>query len=284
MFVMSYFRTQSEALHLALSDDGLTWTALNANKPVLHPGGGATRMRDPHLSRARDGLFHLLYTTDWSSDSIGHCTSPDLLHWNEQRMVPLMCDVAEVKNCWAPECFYDRDDGAYRVIWSSSVTERNAPDDWNHRIWSATTTNFIEYSAPELFFDPGYSIIDATIAYHNNEYLMAFKDERSDNRGTPVHKTIHLCKSMHGAGPWNEVSAPVTLPLTEGPALFRRNNEWVMLYDHFTEGFFGASKSADGVNWINITSQMRFPPGPRHASVVEVEPEIGEALRRLVPA
>ena len=35
MYLMSYFRTQAEALHLAISRDGLVWEALNENRPVL---------------------------------------------------------------------------------------------------------------------------------------------------------------------------------------------------------------------------------------------------------
>ncbi len=53
MFVMSYFRTESEALHLAISEDGLEWTALNGNRPLLHSTVGAQRARPAHQPVAR---------------------------------------------------------------------------------------------------------------------------------------------------------------------------------------------------------------------------------------
>ena len=61
MYVMSYFRTESEALHLALSDDGLKWRALNDNKPILSGTIGTNTLRDPFVFQAR-----------WSLSSFGN--------------------------------------------------------------------------------------------------------------------------------------------------------------------------------------------------------------------
>ena len=36
-YIFSYFCGQSDGLHLAVSDNGLKWTALNGNKSVLKP-------------------------------------------------------------------------------------------------------------------------------------------------------------------------------------------------------------------------------------------------------
>ncbi len=71
----------------------------------------------------------------------------------------------------------------------------------------------------------------------------------------------------------------VTPSLTEGPGLFRRDNAWVMIFDHFMEDFFGAATSRDGIAWTSISDQMQFPPGPRHASVFEVDDAIAAGLR-----
>jgi len=51
-YIFSYFCGQSDGLHLAVSDDGLNWTALNGNKSVLKPMVGKDRlMRDPSICR-----------------------------------------------------------------------------------------------------------------------------------------------------------------------------------------------------------------------------------------
>ena len=50
----------AEALHLAYSEDGIHWTALADNEPVLPVVPGKRRVRDPFLRRGFDGSFHLL--------------------------------------------------------------------------------------------------------------------------------------------------------------------------------------------------------------------------------
>ncbi len=265
MFAMSYFRTESEALHLAVSEDGLRWEPLNGNRPLLHGTHGAGRLRDPFVFADQGGLFHLLATVGWHSDSIVHAVSDDLLDWSEQQLLPIMGDVPGVRNCWAPECFFDYEEGLYRIIWSSSVTEPSGASDGNHLIWEATTKDFASYSAPRLFFDPGYSVIDATVAYHEGLYLMAFKDERGNNE-QPLHpgetwKAICICAAPRATGPFTEISEFITPSLTEGPTLFRRasGDGWTLFFDFFMKGRSARSPaptvSTGGTSPIRCTSR-----------------------------
>jgi hypothetical protein len=103
-------------------------------------------------------------------------------------------------------------------------------------------------------------VIDATVVAHKRSYLMAFKDERGENRAGTTGKAIRVCIAPQAHGPWTEISAVVTPPLTEGPALFRRDTRWVMLFDHFMEGFFGAVESQDGRAWSAITEPLSATP------------------------
>ena len=286
MFVMSYFRTDCEALHLAWSGDGLKWMPLSIN-PILRADSKLKTMRDPHISRARDGVFHLFFTDGWGGDSIGHSTSTDLLHWSPQAIVPVMQGVGGTCNCWAPECFYDYEEDLYRIIWSSTVISPRMSthvDEYgfDHRIWGTTTRDFTSYSPAQIFFDPGYNVIDASVARHDDRYLLAFKDERGENRQGTDYKAMRVCKSSRASGNWTEISELVSPSLTEGPALFRRDDEWIMIFDHFMEDFFGAATSRDGVQWTSISDQMQFPPGPRHASVFEVDAAITAGLRAAI--
>ena len=281
MYLMSYFRTEAEALHLAVSSDGLSWTALNDNEPVWESTLEHASVRDPVIFRDNDGAYHLFGTAGWTSDSIVHAISTDLRNWCGAELVPVMKNVAEVRNVWAPECFFDVENELYRIIWSSSTTEPNNEDDWNHRIWGTTTRDFKEYSPAEIYFDPGYSVIDATVVRRNGLYLMAYKDERGWNKPDTPNKAIRICTALLATGPWSPPSGLLTPTLTEGPTLFWRDGGWTMLYDLFDlseDARFGAAHSVDGDNWLDITQQCSFPPGPRHGSVIEWEDVTAKAL------
>lgn len=279
MYLLSYFRTEAEALHLATSDDGLDWTAVNGNEPVLEGEVGGESLRDPFLIEDRDGTYHLLATDGWQSTDIVHATSTDLQSWSDQELLPVMRDVPGTKNAWAPECFYDREAGVYRLLWSSTVDPETGPDEYDHRIWSCSTPDFETFSASACVFDPGYNVIDATVAYDDGEYLMAFKDERGENSLDTDYKATRLARAPSGGGPFRGVTDFVTPGPVEGPTLFRADGEWRMLYDHFLEDRYGASRSPDGREWTVCTDELSTPDDVRHGSVIEIPDDLGRDLR-----
>ncbi|MFE7277913.1 glycoside hydrolase family 43 protein [Streptomyces sp. NPDC057623] len=275
MYVVSYFTDADEALHLARSHDGEEFTPVNGGRPVLRGTVGTGRLRDPFIGLGPDGLFHLLATDGWTSPRIVHATSADLLNWSEQRLVPVMAGVEGALNAWAPEFFLDRASGLYHLIWSSVVEpgataegrdfEHNSQ---NHRIWHCSTADFRTFSASTVFFDPGHSVIDATVReVDGGGFLMAFKDERGSNDLGTAHKNIHLASFDTPGGPFSAPRGPVTPPVVEGPSFFRRGDELVMIFDHFLEGRYGAARSKNGVDWEPVS--LALPTGMRHASVLE---------------
>jgi sucrose-6-phosphate hydrolase SacC (GH32 family) len=279
-FVMSYFRTKKEALHIAISKDGYNWKAIRKNRPILSSHLRTRTMRDPFLFRDREGLFHLFTTDGWTSRYIIHARSDDLLNWMDMKALPVMTDIPGALNSWAPESFYDSRQNVYRLIWSSTVSSKNNREEKDHRIWSAETEDFSNYSTSSLFFDPGYNVIDATMCRDGNTYVMAFKDERGTNiRNTP-YKAIRICSSTGDCFSFTGISDIITSPLTEGPILFRCHERWMLFYDHYMDGHWGASISVDLENWVNITKGVKFPNGPRHGSVIEVEEELYRRLER----
>lgn len=278
MFVLSHFRTEAEALHYAVSRDGYEWTALNDGEAVLRSDVGAESIRDPFLVRDESETYHLLGTDGWASERIVHATSEDLIEWSDPELVPVMGDVPGVRNTWAPECFHDRESGVYRLVWSSTVNPGGDPDAYDHRIWTASTPDFETFSAPSCLFDPGYTVIDACVVRHDGEYLMAFKDERGENTLDTDHKDVRLARAPSGGGPFADVTGPVTPGPVEGPSVFHNGEEWLVLYDHFIEGRYGASRSDDARDWEVCDSAMTFPAGLRHGSVIEIEDDVGERL------
>jgi hypothetical protein len=279
MHLLAYFRTSAEALHLALEEAPHTWHALRGNRPCLTGTVGSRTHRDPFLFRDRTGLYHLFTTDGWPSPSIVHATSPDLLAWSDQHLLPVMADIPGARNAWAPECFFDRAAGAYRIFWSSTVAPGPATKANNHRIWSVTTTDFQNYSRAELFFDPGYNVIDATIATLDDTDYMVFKDERGDNRiGTP-HKRLRSALRPRGQAGFSTISDEFSPELVEGPILFRREGQWIVYFDHFMEGRWGAMTSGDFRHWQPLATPLVLPDGVRHGSILEIDPATAARLR-----
>ncbi|HVK02594.1 MAG TPA: hypothetical protein VM490_03920, partial [Armatimonadaceae bacterium] len=109
-YLFSYFVGNGEdGLHLAWSADGYRWEPLNGGRSYLTPTVGESKlMRDPHLLRAPDGTFHLVWTTAWEGRTIGYASSKDLVNWSPQKAIPVMAHEPEARNCWAPETAYDQ--------------------------------------------------------------------------------------------------------------------------------------------------------------------------------
>jgi hypothetical protein len=275
-FLMSYFTTQDEALHLAASRDGHRFAVLNGGAPLLRSTVGSQTLRDPFVGLGPGGLFHLLATDGWASRSIVHAVSADLRAWSAPELIPVMDGVPGAHNAWAPEFFHDPDRQCYQLIWSSVVepSGMNGTRDWqdtgqDHRIWGCATEDFRRYSPAELFFDPGFPVIDATVARDGDRFLMAFKDERGINELTTSYKHILLTTFKKPGGTFEPAFGPVSPAPVEGPTLFRRAGEWVLIFDHFLEGRYGAVSSRDGLSWS--PAEVVVPAGARHASVLTLD-------------
>jgi len=279
-FVLSYFRQHREALHLAVSHDGLHWRALNGNAPVLESPLPTRSMRDPALFRDPEGRFHLLASDGWASQRILHATSDDLVRWTDVEAVPVMEGIPGARNAWAPEAFFDAEAGVCRILWSSTVSVDGPPGLRDHRIWSCETSDFRKFGPSTLFFDPGFNVIDATVRRQNGLYAMAFKDERGKNHPDTPGRAIRLCTSAGGCRAFGRPSRLLTPSLSEGPILFRAHGRWILLYDRYMEGRWGGRASVDLEHWVTIERAPTIPDAARHGSVLEVEAEMVDRLER----
>ena len=108
-YIFSYFKGNGEdGLHLAYSEDGLAWRALNDDKPFFHPTVGKEKLtRDPSIVRGPDGMYHMVWTAGWNEQGFGYAESRDLITWTHERYVPVMSNEPTAMNTWAPEIFYD---------------------------------------------------------------------------------------------------------------------------------------------------------------------------------
>lgn len=125
-------------------------------------------MRDPSIIMDKNGIFHLVWTSSWKGDrGFGYACSKDLINWSEQKFIPVMDFDTTTVNVWAPELFYENEKDSFIIVWASTIPykfEKGIEDEFNnHRLYYTMTKDFVNFSPTKLFFDPGYSCIDATI-------------------------------------------------------------------------------------------------------------------------
>jgi len=284
-FVMSYFIGNGESgLHLCWSEDGLNWNTLNDGKSWMTPTVGEHKLcRDPSIVQAPDGTFHMVWTISWSQRGIGYAHSRDLIHWSEQKMIPVMESEPTVRNCWAPELFYDAPNETYYIIWASTIPDRfpgpGSEDNYNHRQYYTTTKDFVTFSPTKLYFDPGHNVIDAFLAKEGDQYLLFYKDETL--RPTPK-KSIHLAIGKSPTGPFEPQGEIGHKNWIEGPSAIKMGDYWRVYYDPYgarPPQQYSAVRSKDLKTWENITEQLSFPKGVRHGTIFRVSPGILRGLK-----
>jgi hypothetical protein len=188
-YLFSYFLGNgADGLHFAASRDGYQWDALRGGASFLAPTVGKTRlMRDPCIARGPDGIFHMVWTSGWNDTGIGYASSPDLVQWSPQRGLPVMAHEPQALNAWAPEIIHDAARGQFLILWASTIpgrfpqteAEGDAAGDkkYNHRIYATTTKDFVSFTPTTLFYEPGFSVIDATFVQALGRDWLVVKDE-----------------------------------------------------------------------------------------------------------
>lgn len=277
-YLLTYFTGNgADGLHLAASRDGLTWEALGGGKSYLTPTiGKAKLMRDPCVARGPDGVYHLVWTSGWHENNIGYATTRDFITWTESRELPVMAHEPAVRNTWAPEVMWDKQREQFLLFWASTVPGRfketagASEDALNHRMYATTTKDWQTFTPTRVFYDPGFSVIDATIVPVDGGYRLIVKDETI----TPVKKHLRVAAGTDMEGPWSELSAPFTPDWVEGPTAFKVGADHLVLYDVYRDKKYGALRTRDFTTWEDVTSQLSLPDGVRHGTVIAVPAEL----------
>ena len=286
VYMFSYFINNGEdGLHLAYSNDGLKWQSLKNNTSFLAPEVGEDKlMRDPCIISGSDGKFHMVWTVSWKEKGIGYASSKDLIHWSEQKYIPVMEHEPTARNCWAPEVFYDDDSKQYLIFWSTTIpgrfpeTEKEGDDGYNHRMYYVTTKDFNNFSKTKLFYNQGFNVIDGTLVKTDKQYVLFLKDETR----TPPEKNIRTATSSELTGNYSPASEPITGDYwAEGPTPVKIGDYWVVYFDKYRKGRMGAVRSKDLKNWEDISDQIDFPEGTRHGTVFKVSGKVLKKLQKL---
>ena len=273
-FVMAYF-TESPSgtgsnygLHLAVSADSLNWTPLNQNNPVVTPTQGTLGLRDPFILRKQDGAFEIL-ATDLNGTNFGlqnqfiHVwDSNDLRSFTGYRRVKLH---SLPTHSWAPEAFWDPGRGQYAIIYSANNGTRDV-------IMVNYTTDFITVSAPQVYFDPGFNVIDADVLVGGGTggttHFLYFKIANSGaNQGA---RSTSLNPGSFNAGVYTSAIAHGG---TEAPILVRSltANTWYLWGDTYTpNGVFYAwqTSNINSNTWTPLDQKLYTQPlNSKHATI-----------------
>lgn len=258
-----------QGLRLLYSYDGYKWKDLG--RTFLKPEVGVQKvMRDPSMVQGPDGTFHLVWTSSWKTDKgFGYASSKDLIHWSEEKFLPVMEHESETVNVWAPELFYDDETKQFIIVWASTIPFRfpkgEEDENNNHRLYYTTTKDFKTFSETKLFLDPGFSAIDAVIVKQGKgKYVLVVKDNTRPNRN------IKVAFAQHALGPYSTTSQPFTENFTEGPGVAHAGKNWLIYYDAYRLKKYGAMKTQDFKTFTDATNEVAVPEGHKHGTIVPV--------------
>lgn len=262
----SFHEPATEGLRYLYSEDGIHWDSIPG--VWLAPEVGKQRvMRDPSMVRTPDGVFHLVWTSSWQGDlGFGYANSRDLKNWSEEKFIPVMAHDTTTVNVWAPELFYDDVKDQMMVVWASCIPykfERGIEDERNnHRLYYMTTKDFVTFSETKLFYDPGFSVIDAVVVKRaDDDYVMVLKDNTRPNRN------LKIAFGPSPEGPWTAASEPFTDLFVEGPSVAKVGEDYLIYYDAYREKIYGAKRTKDFINFTDATAEVSVPEGHKHGTI-----------------
>ncbi|WBL23394.1 glycoside hydrolase family 43 protein [Zunongwangia sp. HRR-M8] len=278
VFLFTSFREPAdEGLYLAYSEDGYKWE--NLGGPFLKPTVGKSKiMRDPSVTKGRDSLYHMVWTTDWrGGNGFGYASTTDFINWSKPKIIPVMKHEKEVVNVWAPELFYDKKNQRFIILWASTIPFRFEKGDEeeknNHRMYYTTTVNFEEFTDTKLFMDAGFSMIDCVIVYRGkDDYVLVLKDNTRPNRN------LKVAFGSNPLGPYQNISKSFTNFLTEGPTVIQQDAKYIIYYDNYGEKSFGAVETENFKEFRNISDKIELPEGHKHGTITRISRKVLNGL------
>ena len=259
----SFNEPASDGLRLLYSYDGYKWT--DVGRTFVKPEVGSKVLRDPSMAKGADGEYRLVWTSGWKNDKgFGYAHSKDLIHWSAPEFIPVMESDSNVVNVWAPEIFFDDENNQFIIVWASTIPFRfprgEEAEDNNHRLYYTVTKDFKAFSPSQLYLDPQFSVIDAEIVKRApKDYVLVLKDN------TRPMRNIKVAFGNNPLGPWNNISAPFTEHLTEGPSVAHVGKNWLIYFDSYGDKKYKAVKTTDFVHFDSAT--VSVPEGHKHGTI-----------------
>lgn len=310
-YLMVFHKDEDHGLHMALSRDGYTFTALNGGAPVISGDTIAEQkgIRDPHIFRGPDGAFYLSMTdlhiyakqkgyrsTEWERDFEAYgwgnnralvlMKSWDLIHWKRAnvRFDKLTAGLSEIGCVWAPEVTYDERAGKLMIYFTMRF--KNEPNKLYY-VYVNDDFDRIE-SLPQLLYqypDETVSAIDGDITRVGDTYHLFYVAHEAG--GGIKQATSDRANEDYAYDPrWYDFEPKAC----EAPHIWKRINEnrWVLMYDVFSINphNFGFAETTDFVTFKNLG---RFNEGvmkttnftsPKHGAVAHLTKAEADRLEK----
>jgi beta-xylosidase len=305
-YLMVFHQDDTHGLHMALSADGYSFTALNNGNPIIVGDTIADQkgIRDPHIFRGPDGAFYLVMTdlhiygqqagyraTAWerNKDTYGWgnnrglvlMKSWNLINWTRAniRFDELSAQFAEVGCVWAPETTYDDETGKLMLYFTMRYRNEDCK-----MYYSYVNEDFNRLETlPRLLIE--YSGIDADITKVDGKYHLFYVG----NDGTSGIRQA-VSNKINGDYSFDPRFYDTEPHSCEAPNVWKRINEdkWVLMYDIYgiKPHNFGFCETSD---FVNFTPLGRFNEGvmkttnftsPKHGAVVHITKKEFERLRQ----
>ncbi|MEU6786316.1 glycoside hydrolase family 43 protein [Nonomuraea angiospora] len=243
-YLMTAFTNSSESnMYVYDSVNATTYHLIRAN--AYTPPSGL--IRDPSVMRHTDGYYYLVYTTNWTGDTIGFARSADAVTWTFLRNVTVGLNGA-TGSTWAPEWFKDSD-GSVHVIFSASTTG-TAGQFRPYRI-TATNSALSSWSAPVPLGIPA-NYIDSFVVKAGSTYHNFLKNETTKYIEHATATSLTGPWTFTGTGNWAGWGSGL-----EGPALTRLpDGRWRIYFDNYTGGRY---YYADSSNLTSFGAKVELP-------------------------
>lgn len=308
-YLMVFHNDATHGLHMALSTDGYSFTALNDGRPVISGDTIADQkgIRDPHIYRGPDGAFYMAMTdlhvfgkrdglrdTEWERDGKTYgwgnnrglvlMKSWDLIHWKRTniRFDELSAQYKEVGCVWAPETTYDEEKGKLMIYFT--MRYQSEP---NKLYYAYVNEDFdrLETSPQILFEYPNekVSAIDGDITKVGEKYRMFYVS----HDGEAGIKQV-VSDKINGGYEFDPRWYDPEERACEAPNVWKRIGEekWVLMYDCYGQQVhnFGFSETSDFVNFKNLG---QFNQGvmkttnftsPKHGAIIHLTKEEADRL------
>ncbi|WP_066365819.1 glycoside hydrolase family 43 protein [Herbidospora mongoliensis] len=271
-YVFAYFTetpNQSASdygLHLAVSRDGLNWSPLNQNNPVVTPTAGQLGLRDPQVFRKTDGTF-VVIATDLKGTNFGSVSqylhvwdSVNLTNFTGYRRLRMHTTGSHT---WAPTVFRDNSRGQYGIVYSYNTGGRD--------VFAVNyTADFQSVSAQQTFFSPSFNVLDGDIVVDGATTYLYYKNLNDgllygarSSTGQPNTFTTYTS----GLRQANAIEAPLLLKTNEGG--------WRLWGDSFSpvnNDYYLWTSSNIGANAWSAANQRDYTPplNSKHGSIAGI--------------
>jgi arabinoxylan arabinofuranohydrolase len=287
-YLFAYFTGNGkgeEAIHFALSSNGITYKALNKDQPILRSIDNSVTggLRDPHILRAGDGkTFYMVATdmhvavNDWGPNyGMVLLKSNDMIRWSSSKVdIPTSFKTFEkVNRVWAPQTIYDPIKKQYMIYWSMRFGE--GPDKIYYAYANDSFTG-LSTEPKQLFFKPDNgACIDGTIVFKDGKYHLFFKTE---GHGDGIQKAVS--NELTQGYVWQDKYLDQSNEAVEGADVFKMNDshEWILMYDVYRNGKYEFCKSRDLENFKVIKTGVTMDFHPRHGTVMPITAREAKAL------